>query len=72
MTMASAGTMVGAFVFNRLADLYGRKVIFLACLWSNMIIALLQAFSVHIAMYITLAFLDGLFQQVCGSVDDGA
>lgn len=64
MMLNSIGAAIGTLLFPFLSDNFGRKKVFLACLWGNVVIATLQAFSVSMMMYTGLAFLDGLQQQV--------
>ncbi|KAK2170401.1 hypothetical protein LSH36_3g24010 [Paralvinella palmiformis] len=63
MTISGVGSVVGAMVFNTLADRVGRKKVFLGCLWSNIITAMAMAFSPNITFYIILAAIDGMQQQ---------
>ena len=64
MMLNNVGQAIGAFLFSMLSDKFGRKLIFLGCLWGNVAVALAQAFSVNMAMYTSLAFFDGLLQAV--------
>ena len=64
MMLQGAGSIVGALLCNWLADKYGRKIVFLTCMWSNCVLATVQAFSPSMTFYTVLTFLDGLQQQV--------
>ena len=64
MTISHVGAAFGSIIFTQMSDLYGRKPIFIACIWSNVVIAFVQAFSPSYAFYTVFNFLDGFFQQV--------
>ena len=64
MTLNNVGCALGTVIFAVLSDKFGRKIVFLGCLWTNVFIAFSQAFAVNMGMYTALAFIDGLQQQV--------
>ena len=64
MSIGALGAAVGGMVFPYLADLYGRKTIFLLCTWTNVVIAVIMAFSPSFTFYTVFSFIDGLQQQV--------
>ena len=64
MTMVGIGSVFGSLIFTRMSDVIGRKPVMVGCMWVTVVIKLIQAFSVNYAMYLGLAFFDGLMQQV--------
>ena len=64
MSMQAVGKMIAALIFNHMSDKYGRKMVFLCCFWTNIIIASTRAFSPNMIMYSLLVFFGGMVQQV--------
>jgi MFS family permease len=64
MFINNMGAIFGNLFFSRLADMFGRKTIFLLCLWSNIPVAMSQAFAPSLLFYICMSFIDGAQQEV--------
>jgi len=57
------GVMTGALVFSLLADLFGRKPIFLQCQMVLVIVGVVNAYVSNYYVYLVLRFLTGALQQ---------
>jgi len=64
MGLTNFGALLGSVLCARMGDIYGRKPVLLACLWSNVILSTIQAFSPNFVFYCLLAFIDGMQIEV--------
>jgi len=62
------GVMTGALVFSLLADIFGRKPIFLQIQWVLVVVGLANAYVTNYYGYLVLRFFTGALQQVSESV----
>ena len=64
MVVSYVGALIGSVVFPRMGDIYGRKPLLLGCLWSNVIVSIIQTFSPNFVFYCVFALFRGMQQQV--------
>ena len=64
MSIVGLGQTFGALFCNFFSDRYGRKPVFLTCLWSYLICGMAKAFSNNFLLFAILTFVNGFQMQV--------
>ena len=64
MTISTIGTILGTLFFTRLADVVGRRPVFLGCIWSYTVISFIQALSPTYWFFTFIGIFEGFTQQV--------
>ena len=62
--LTDIGTTIGCLLPTIVADLFGRKLVYLFCTWTTIILSAIQALSPSLEFYALIGLVSGITQQV--------